>query len=302
MLCATMEEFAARLDKEHARVKRRNMENDQRRREQQAEQQKAEEERRRATELQRAADEKQEIRRREEAQKRREEKRAREEKYRVKAETANEMLEEIRKLGSGTKVTIKGKLLEEINVDDVLEGTVIFEDIEKAQDEQRNKERIERVRQRRGEAKRMDHFVRACREEEIPLLESWKSKIQEADTAVLLELQSKHEEEHKAAFEEALNEKQMFEYVVPYKEEFIAERMSARRVEYETARAEQTARLTDVLKTQKTLRAKERRNNEIERQKQEQLLKELQENERRALENLESQNKQTVNGHAPTDD
>lgn len=165
--------------------------------------------------------------RREEACKRRVEKRQQEERIKARSETAALMLDEIRKIGGkDNKIFIKGKQLTDINIEDVLEGTVDYNDLEKAQRLQLNKvcleqpggflatpsslsafgngvssspssccqERLNRVRQRRANFRRVCHFIRACREEERPLLEKWREDQLKKDTEILLQLQTRHEE------------------------------------------------------------------------------------------------------------
>eukprot|EP00922_Rhytidocystis_sp_ex-Travisia-forbesii_P049216 GHVS01073300.1.p1 GENE.GHVS01073300.1~~GHVS01073300.1.p1 ORF type:complete len:847 (-),score=149.92 GHVS01073300.1:83-2623(-) len=284
-----LETFNKQIEIEHLRVKRRNVENEHRRQEKQAEQVKAEEERKRHLELQKQQDDKLEAQRREDAQKRREEKRLSEEKSREKSETAELMLAEIKKLTNTKLVTIKGRHIDDINVDDFLEGNVAYEDIERAQDEQRNRERIERIKQRRLEAKRTDHFVRACREEEEEALNNWKEQILNGDTGSLLQLQSKVEQEHRATFEEGLVEKQRFEYAVDFKTDWIAEKMITRAEEYEEGKKEQTERLAIRYRVEKIERAQERKLHEIAEQQEQAMLKEQQENERRALAEIAAQ-------------
>eukprot|EP00922_Rhytidocystis_sp_ex-Travisia-forbesii_P055193 GHVS01081741.1.p1 GENE.GHVS01081741.1~~GHVS01081741.1.p1 ORF type:complete len:845 (+),score=114.33 GHVS01081741.1:163-2697(+) len=284
-----LETFGQQIAIEHLRVKRRNVENEQKRQEKQAEQIKAEEERKRNVEHQKQQDDKLEASRREDAQKRREEKRLKEEKHREKSETAELMLAEIKKIANGKLVTIKGRQLDDINVDDFLEGNVAYEDIERAQDEQRNKERLERIKQRRLEAKRMDHFVRACREVETDAMDELKSNVLKTDTEALLQLQSKYEQEHRAAFEEALVEKQRFEYAGDFKSEWLADKMIARRVQFEAGKQEQDERLALKCKEDKIERAKLRKQEELMRQQHEAFLKEQEDNERRALAEIAAQ-------------
>ncbi|KAF8820606.1 hypothetical protein IE077_004457, partial [Cardiosporidium cionae] len=146
---------------------------------------------------------------------------------------------------------------------------------------------LERIRLRRLEAKKMDHFIRACRQEELPLLDNWQENMLNKDTEILLELQSKHEKEHKEAYDEALREKQIFQVAISGKNEWIEEQLKTRRVAYEEAFAIQKKRILAQLKTSKIKRARERKE-AYERQKREDAdAQEKEEEERKQREALE---------------
>ncbi|OEH79685.1 eukaryotic translation initiation factor 3 subunit 10 [Cyclospora cayetanensis] len=228
--------------------------------------------------------------RREEACKRRVERRQHEERIKARSETAALMLSEIRKIGGkDSKILIKGKHLTDINIEDVLEGYVDYDDLERAQRLQLDKERLLRVRQRRLNFKRVCHFIRACREEELPLLDEWAKKQLETDKQILTQLQYKHEEEHRAAFAAALEEKTAFEGIQEDKRLWVARQLQQRREGFAAAAAEQRQRLIRMLQIQKIQRARERREEAIRKQRQLEEQRRIEEEQRRFLEERERQ-------------
>lgn len=284
-----LQELPARLEAETKRMAERTRATHSRRLEKQEEQQKMEEERRRKEAEQRRVEEKQERERREEATRRREERRMQQEKIKQRSETAAQMLEEIKKLGgkASSNILIKGKQLGDINIDDVLQGNVDYDDLEKAQMMQLNQERIARLRQRRQNFRRVCHFIRACREEELPLLIKWQEEQLARDTQILLDMQNRHEEEHKAAFEAALEEKQIFEVVKGDKEDWVTEKLADRQKEFEKQAQEQRERLLSVLRQAKIQRARARKEEHLKKLKIEVERKRMEEEQKKYLEQLE---------------
>ncbi|EPR61713.1 putative eukaryotic initiation factor-3 subunit 10, partial [Toxoplasma gondii GT1] len=284
-----LQELPARLEAETRRMAERTRATHSRRLEKQEEQQKMEEERRRKEAEQRRVEEKQERERREEATRRREERRMQQEKIKQRSETAAQMLEEIKKLGTkaSSNILIKGKQLGDINIDDVLQGNVDYDDLEKAQMMQLNQERIARLRQRRQNFRRVCHFIRACREEELPLLIRWQEEQLARDTQILLDMQNRHEEEHKAAFEAALEEKQIFEVVKEDKEKWVAEKIAVRQKDFEQQAQEQRERLLHVLRQAKIQRARARKEEHLKKLKIEVERKRMEEEQKKYLEQLE---------------
>ncbi|PFH32754.1 putative eukaryotic initiation factor-3 subunit 10 [Besnoitia besnoiti] len=284
-----LQELPTRLEAETKRMAERTRATHSRRLEKQEEQQKMEEERRRKEAEQRRVEEKQERERREEATRRREERRMQQEKIKQRSETAAQMLEEIKKIGgkASSTILIKGKQLGDINIDDVLQGNVDYDDLEKAQMAQLNQERITRLRQRRQNYRRVCHFIRACREEELPLLIRWQEEQLARDTQILLAMQNRHEEEHKAAFEAALEEKQIFEVVKGDKESWVSERLAERQQEFEKQAEEQRARLVAVLRQAKLQRARARKEEHVKKLKIEAERKRMEEEQKKYLEQME---------------
>ncbi|PHJ17525.1 eukaryotic initiation factor-3 subunit, partial [Cystoisospora suis] len=298
-----LQELPARLEAETRRMAERTRITHSRRLEQQEEQQKMEEERRRKEAEQRRVEEKQERERREEATRRREERRMQQEKIKQRSETAAQMLEEIKKIGgkASSTILIKGKQLGEINIDDVLQGNVDYDDLEKAQLMQINRERIIRLRQRRQNYRRVCHFIRACREEELPLLIKWQEDQLKSDTLILLDMQNKHEEEHKAAFEAALEEKQIFEVVTPDKEQWVGEKLRERQEDFEKQARDQHLRLVNVLKQQKIQRARARRDEHIKKMKFEAEKKRMEEEQKVRSRDKNNEEGERQNGGSGSD-
>lgn len=204
------------------------------------------------------AEERIETIRREEALKQFELQRKIEEKVKLKSETAKQMLDEIKKLGAGqsSKIYIKGKQLEDINVQDVLDGLVDYDDLEKAREAQRIRDRQEKYRQRRAEAKKMDHLIRAVREKEMELIEEYKSKVLERDKMLLAEAQARREEKYaneSAALEE---EKRCLALAQDVKKLWVSRKLEEMRPIVEQKRAEQLKRLIGEIKAAKIARSR----------------------------------------------
>nr|AAY83303.1 eukaryotic translation initiation factor 3-like [Babesia sp. WA1] len=270
------------IEKERAKLIKRTSEIYQRRQEHQEEQMRAEEERKKLEIQNKLNEERAERERREEVLRQMEMQRRKDEKYKMKSETVQQMLETIRKLGGNqmSRIMIKGKTLEEINVEDVMEGFVDYDDLEKAQEEQRARERMEIIKQRKAEVKRIDHFVRAVREMEMKLYQQWQDRVYEQDTQILLEFQKQRESKHKLECEQAKQEKEAFTLVAPEKNEWVEERMALRREEYQEEVEKQRQRLIEQLKRDKIQRAYDRKVAEMRRLEEERLLQEKLERER----------------------
>ncbi|EDO06870.1 uncharacterized protein BBOV_IV005090 [Babesia bovis T2Bo] len=258
------------IEKERQKLMKRTSEIYQRRQEHQEEMLRAEEERKRQEIEQKILEERAEKERREEVLRQMENQRKKDEKMKMKMETAQQMLEAIRKLGGGqaSKIVIKGKTLAEINVEDVMDGFVDFDDVEKAQEELKLKERQEIAKQRRAEIKRLDHYVRALREHQQELYESWKKQVLEEDTKKLLEIQQKREAMWKADTEILKEQKNALIEAIPEKEKWINDTMARRQAIYDAEIEEQRKRFTEILIKDKIQRARERRDYELRRQKE----------------------------------
>ncbi|AFZ80366.1 eukaryotic translation initiation factor 3, subunit 10, putative [Theileria equi strain WA] len=256
------------IEKERTRLMKRTSEIYQRRQEHQEEQMRVEEERKKLEMQQKINEEKAEKERREEALRQMEIQRRKDEKYKIKSETAQQMLQEIRKLGGAqsSKIMIKGKTLDEINVDDVIDGFVEYDDLEKAQEEQLIKERQECIKQRRAEIKRIDHFVRAIREHDILLYPEWQNSTCQEDTKLLMEVQKRRESKFKEDSEVMKQEKEAFMKYIDDKNKWVENHMAIRRQKFEREHAEQTRRFKEMLVKEKIQRARDRRIAEIRRQ------------------------------------
>merc|ERR1719162_2529020 len=78
-----------------------------------------------------------------------------------------------------------------------------------ARQAQIQRERQEKVRQRKLESKRVDHLARALREEEAALLEKWRDDIEESDRALLEKIEEASTKDQRAAHKKGLEEKEL---------------------------------------------------------------------------------------------
>merc|ERR1719471_2855716 len=101
---------------------------------------------------------------------------------------------------------VAGKKITEIVEEDL--ETIGFDKIERAREAQVQRERQEKIRQRKMESKRVDHLARALREDEMEYLEDWANEVEEADNSYLDEAEGKNAEQQLRQHEEALKEKQ----------------------------------------------------------------------------------------------
>ncbi|KAH8742112.1 hypothetical protein FG386_003439 [Cryptosporidium ryanae] len=239
-----------------------------RRKEKIEEMKRVEEDKKRQEKEAKAQEELMEIQKREEDRRRREEARQLEEIRRSKVEACKMMLDTIKKFefkNTNNKMLIKGKVIEEITLDDLLEGKILFDDLEKLQEEQCNFERQERIKQRRMEAKRLDHLARAYRLEEIPLINEWHKETVKSD----IELNKKLHESYLLRMEEVKEEinleKEALRNLVPLLDTWKQKQIEIRKVELENALKCQRQRCIKKIKDLKISRAKIRRNEAIER-------------------------------------
>ncbi|GIX66162.1 eukaryotic translation initiation factor 3 subunit 10 [Babesia caballi] len=267
------------IEKERVRLMKRTNEIYQRRQEQQEEVMRAEEERKRQELEQKQQEERAEKERREEALRQMENQRKKDEKMKIKMETAQQMLEAIRKLGGsqGSKIVIKGKTLDEINVEDVMDGFVDFDDVEKAQEELKLRERQEIAKQRRAEVKRLDHFVRALREHEQELYPEWQKQVLEADTQQLLEVQNRRVAMWREDSEAMKVQKDALIEVIAEKEKWVGNHMRQRQEVFDAAMEDQRARFRRIMTADKIRRARDRRTEELRRRQEEEEERRLEE-------------------------
>ncbi|CDR95827.1 translation initiation factor 3 subunit 10, putative [Babesia bigemina] len=258
------------IEKERTKLMKRTSEIYQRRQEHQEELMRVEEERKKMEMEQKLQEERAEKERREEALRQMEKQRKKDEKMKMKLETAQQMLKAIRKLGGsqGTKIIIKGKTLDEINVEDVMDGFVNFDDVEKAQEELKLRERQEIAKQRRAEVKRIDHLVRALREHQQQLYADWQKRVLEDDTRQLMEVQKKREAMWKEDAEALQLQKNALKEVAAVKEKWVNDNVTSMKAAYDAAIAEQRSRFLKKMVADKIQRARERRVSELRRQKE----------------------------------
>ncbi|OII71256.1 translation initiation factor 3 [Cryptosporidium ubiquitum] len=210
-----------------------------------------------------------EIQKREEDRRRREEARQLEEIKKNKIEACRIMLDTIKKLAfkntNSNKIVLKGKLLDEITLEDLLEGKILYDDLERLQEEQCNFERQERIKQRKQEAKRLDHLARAYRLEEIPLINEWNNKIIQSDKELHKQLQDSYLLKIEEIKKEAHKEKEILKTILPYLNNWRDKQLEIRKEELMDELKVQRLRCIKKIKELKISRAKIRRNEAIEK-------------------------------------
>merc|ERR1711892_470548 len=100
--------------------------------------------------------------------------------------------------------------------------------IEKAREAQVQRERQEKIRQRKLEAKRVDHLSRALREEEKTRLNDWADNIHEEDSKFLDEAQDRDESDQKAKHEAGLAEKNTLIVFEEQKNKWVEEQLASK--------------------------------------------------------------------------
>ncbi|XP_954490.1 eukaryotic translation initiation factor 3 subunit 10, putative [Theileria annulata] len=266
------------IEKERSRLMKRTSEIYQRRQEHQEEQMRVEEERKKQELQQKINEEKAEKERREEAFRQLELQRKKDERYKIKSDIANQMLQELRKLclSSSSKIYIKGKGLDEYTVDDLIEGLLEYEDLEKAQEEHMVRERQELQKQRRNEVRKVEHFLRAVREADKQLYDAYLEELVKNDTALLLEVQKSREDKYKQDAEAMRQEKILFKSYAAEKQQWVEKQLVSRKKDFQSKLDAQNARFKKMLLEEKIARAKMRYNQEqmrLEQKRKEEQLK-----------------------------
>ncbi|UKK00168.2 eukaryotic translation initiation factor 3 subunit 10 [Theileria orientalis] len=188
--------------------------------------------------------------------------------------TTSQILVEVKKLCAQTsKVYVKGKTLEELTVDDLIDGVVNYEDLEKAHEEHLLRERQECIKQRKTEVRRVDHFLRAVREADMELYPEHMENLVKEDTELLMEVQKKREDKYKEDAEAMLQEKNLFKTVMEDKKEWVEKQMVERRKNYEEMLEEQNERFKKMLVSEKIARARLRYQEEQLRKRQEEQMR-----------------------------
>ncbi|UKJ87758.2 eukaryotic translation initiation factor 3 subunit 10 [Theileria orientalis] len=262
------------IEKERTRLLKRTTEIYQRRQEHQVVQMRVEEERKKMEMQQKINEERAEKERREEALRQLELQRKKDEKYKIKSEIASQILMEVKKLCTQTsKVYVKGKTLEELTVDDLIDGVVNYEDLEKAHEEHLLRERQDCVKQRKAEVRRVDHFLRAVREADMELYPEYMEKLVKADTDLLMEVQKRREDKYKEDAEAMLKEKNLFKTVMEDKKDWVETQMVERRKDYEEMLEQQKERFKKMLVSEKIARARLRYQEDQLRKRQEEQMR-----------------------------
>ncbi|EAN33479.1 PCI domain protein [Theileria parva strain Muguga] len=281
------------IEKERSRLMKRTSEIYQRRQEHQEEQMRVEEERKKQELQQKINEEKAEKERREEALRQLELQRKKDERYKIKSDIANQMLQELRKLclSSSSKIYIKGKGLDEFTVDDLIEGLLECEDLEKAQEEHMVRERQELQKQRRNEVRKVEHFLRAVREADKQLYDAYLEDLVKRDTALLLEVQKSREDKYKQNAEAMRQEKILFKSFEAEKQQWVEKQLQSRKKEHQSKVDAQNARFKKMLVEEKIARAKMRYNQEQLRLEQKRKEEQLRLEQKRKEEELRLEQK-----------
>ena len=170
-----------------------------------------------------------------------------------------EMLEEMKKQADSLKAAnlkVGGKKITEIVADD-LEKIGIGE-IEKAREAQVQRERQEKIRQRKLESKRVDHLARALREEEQKLLDEWADNIEEQDREYLDKAEDQNTEEQRKAHTETLKERTILLVYKDTVDDWVNEKLEDRKDKYWKAEEERETRVLQKIAENKIERARKR--------------------------------------------
>ena len=219
---ALMAKKDQQINEEKSIVQKRYEDNELRRLKKQEEEMKIVEQKKREEEEQKIIEEKLEQLRKDEVVRMREQARLKEEQIRIKYETANKFIEELQKLLKRqiptkevvdplSKIMIGNKYLLKIQREEIIDGTIDIDDIEKAVEQQFSLERSDRLRIRKIEQRKLEHFIRAIRLEEIPLLNEWSKEIKNSDNELLKLIQKLQNEEDEKDNNYYLEEKDIFE-------------------------------------------------------------------------------------------
>merc|ERR1719329_924141 len=147
------------------------------------------------------------------------------------------MLDQMKKQAEDRSVNLKvgGKKIHEIEAEDL--AKIGFDEIEKAREAQVQRERQEKIRQRKLESKRVDHLSRAYREEEKAKIDQWAEDTQVADDNLLDLAQERDEEEQHKRHDAGLVEKKQMLAFVDQKTKWVEEQLETRYEEHQVAAA-----------------------------------------------------------------
>lgn len=179
------------------------------------------------------------------------------------------------------KIVIHGRSIDEITPEMAMNGEYTYDDYEKAQEELRARERQEKHRQQRQELKRIEHLVRAIREEEGRVLPEWKEKCRAEDDALRAQCLSMQETKAREQYQKAVACYEAFVGIRDLVEGWVADRMAHRQDEYGAQVHERLTKLEAVLKEEKIQRARKRREEAVVRKREEDIERKKQEEERR---------------------
>jgi len=140
-------------------------------------------------------------------------------------------------------------------------------------------------------ARQLDYFERACREEELPLLEEAYEKQKKEDKTYYDDNIKVFLEQHKKAYEMNLAEKARFTKILDEKDSFEASFMARRKEIYKKAKTEQEDRLKETIELRRKEREERRAEEALRKQEEEHLIKEKEEEETRLKREVEEREK-----------
>eukprot|EP00743_Colponemidia_sp_Colp-15_P001527 GILK01001667.1.p1 GENE.GILK01001667.1~~GILK01001667.1.p1 ORF type:complete len:1057 (-),score=306.94 GILK01001667.1:119-3289(-) len=206
----------------------------------------------------------------------------------IKSKEVKQLIDEMK--SKGGKVKVAGKSVDQIEEADL--ANLDADTLAEAKRKQAEKERKDRERVFKQDAKRLDHLERAKREEEKPLLQQRWQKQQVDDRKFYEETTAEFLKSHKEKYEADLAEKQRLVRMKADKAAFVEEVLAKRREEMERKSAEQEERLQKIRWQRKLERAKQRKDEWEAEEREEQERREREEAEKRMLEEADRARKE----------
>jgi len=150
----------------------------------------------------------------------------------AKMKETKEMLEQMKKQDESkpSNLKIAGKKIGDIQAEDIEKFSL--HELEHAREVQVQRERQEKIRQRKLESKRVDHLSRAFREEEKTRLNDWIDQTLEKDQQFLEEARKQDEAEQRLKHQEGIVEKKMIAPFQDEKDKWIEDQLEDKRREH----------------------------------------------------------------------
>merc|ERR1719265_2971215 len=171
-----------------------------------------------------------------------------------------EILEQMKRGDTSAKVKVStkdgSKRITEMTAEDLEQGTIGIDQIERARQAQMSRERQEKIRQRKLEAKRIDHLGRAIRQEERDKLQDWGDYIHEKDEEFIEMHEEKMAEKQRIAHEAGLEEKRLLSKFLEAKQKWVDELLGERWEEFQKKSKEQISRCEQIVVENKIKRAR----------------------------------------------
>jgi len=140
-------------------------------------------------------------------------------------------------------------------------------------------------------AKQLDYFERACREEELPLLEEAYEKQKKEDKTYYDDNIKVFLEQHRKTYEMNLAEKARFTKILDEKDSFETSFIARKKEIYKKAKSEQEERLKGTIELRRREREERRAEEAFRKQEEERLIKEKEEEEARLKREAEDREK-----------